>query len=209
MEVNGVPKEYLLSDWRRRVNDIYAAVRQAEDPEVGWRYWHEARSALFKTHPMSPIDTENRRDFSKIAVFPYDLKLRFEVALNAVPRITTTTGLGVDGDLVITAFARTSGLGRRLGDELTVYWINGYGGGLFIPFGDASNGGQTYGGGRYIMDGIKGADLGRGASGGLILDFNFAFNPSCALNDDYVCPLSPPENKLKCGVLGGEKASDH
>ena len=82
--------------------------------------------------------------------------------------------------------ARTAGLADRLGGELTVYWLGGYGGGVFMPFGDATNGSTTYGGGRYLLDGVKGADLGV-VDGRLILDFNFAYNPSCAYSTRWVC----------------------
>ena len=79
------------------------------------------------------------------------------------------------------------------------------GGGFFIPFQDQSNGETTFGGGRYIIDAIKGADLGLDPDSRLILDFNFSYNPSCATNDAYVCPLSPLENKISVSIRAGEK----
>jgi uncharacterized protein (DUF1684 family) len=88
--------------------------------------------------------------------------------------------------------------------SLNLYWIDGYGGGLFLPFGDASNGNQTYGGGRYLYDAIKGADLG-GGTDQLVLDFNYAYNPSCAYNAIWVCPLSPLENRLPVTIKAGEQ----
>ena len=99
-------------------------------------------------------------------------------------------------------------LGRRVPGgqpaELSAFWIEGYGGGLFVPFRDATSGATTYGGGRYLYDTIKGADLGAGAER-IVLDFNYAYNPSCAYNDEWVCPLSPPENRLLFAVEAGEK----
>ena len=90
---------------------------------------------------------------------------------------------------------------------LTLFWIEGYGGGLFLPFGDRTNGTDTYGGGRYLYDTIKGADLGgEGADAGrIVLDFNFAYNPSCAYSPRWVCPLAPPENRLPFRVSAGER----
>jgi len=198
-------REFELADWRRSVNDIYAAVRKADDARTGWQHWHAARSALFKSHPMSPVAAADRPAFHEIEVFPYDPALRFNVSLDPVEKATTTLDLGADGKMIVTSFSRTSGLGRRLGAELTVFWIGGYGGGMFVPFRDSTNGDTTYGGGRYIIDAIKGADLGRGPDRGLILDFNFSCNPSCAINNAYVCPLSPPENTFPGAVVGGEK----
>ena len=89
--------------------------------------------------------------------------------------------------------------------HLNLYWIEGYGGGLFLPFRDATNGRVSYGGGRYLYDTIKGADLGAGSES-VLLDFNFAYNPSCAYNDRWVCPLSPPENWLPQAIRAGEKS---
>jgi uncharacterized protein (DUF1684 family) len=87
--------------------------------------------------------------------------------------------------------------------ELSLYWLEGYGGGIFLPFADTTRGSETYGGGRYLLDTVKGADLGE-ADGQLVLDFNFAYNPSCAYDPRWVCPLSPPENRLDVAVRAGE-----
>jgi hypothetical protein len=82
----------------------------------------------------------------------------------------------------------------------------GYAGGLFLPFRDATNGHETYGAGRYILDGAKGADLGGdAATGRLVLDFNFAFQPSCAFDPRWACPLAPPENRLDLRIEAGER----
>ena len=78
-----------------------------------------------------------------------------------------------------------------------MFWIAGYAGGLFIPFRDATNGNETYGAGRYLVDAAKSHDLGVDeASGDMILDFNFATQPSCAFDPRWACPLAPPENRL-------------
>ena len=91
---------------------------------------------------------------------------------------------------------------RRLG----VFWMSGYAGGLFIPFRDATNGTETYGAGRYLLDSAKSADLGGDpARGTLILDFNFAFHPSCAFDPKWACPLAPPENRLDLPIRAGER----
>jgi uncharacterized protein len=91
---------------------------------------------------------------------------------------------------------------RRLG----LYWMAGYAGGLFLPFRDATNGTETYGAGRYLIDAAKSADLGSGsAPDSLILDFNFAFQPSCAFDPKWACPLSPPENRLDIRIEAGER----
>ena len=82
----------------------------------------------------------------------------------------------------------------------------GYAGGLFIPFRDATNGTETYGAGRYLVDAAKSADLGGDpATGTLIVDFNFAVQPSCAFDPRWACPLAPPENRLDIPIRAGER----
>jgi uncharacterized protein len=88
--------------------------------------------------------------------------------------------------------------------RLALYWLEGYGGGLFLPFRDATSGTTTYGACRYLLDTVKGADLGT-RDGDLVLDFNFAYNPSCSYDPSWVCPLSPPENRLSVEVEAGER----
>src|SRR6202008_3665179 len=90
--------------------------------------------------------------------------------------------------------------------SLGVYWMAGYAGGLFLPFRDATNGRETYGAGRYLLDAAKSADLGPGsASNSLVLDFNFAFQPSCAFDPKWACPLAPRSNRLDVDVRAGER----
>jgi uncharacterized protein (DUF1684 family) len=91
---------------------------------------------------------------------------------------------------------------RRLG----LHWIEGYGGGLFLPFRDATNGTETYAAGRYVLDAVKSADLGgNAATGTLIIDFNFAYHPSCAFDPRWACPLAPPKNRLDLPIRAGER----
>lgn len=91
--------------------------------------------------------------------------------------------------------------GRRF--RLALYRFLDYGGGLFLPFRDGSAGGRTYGGGRYLIDTRKHADLGV-EDGRMVLDFNYAYHPSCAYNSRWDCPLAPHENRLDVTVEAGE-----
>ena len=194
-----------LADWRRQIASLYAQVREMKDPKESWAHWRAVRSRLFKHHPMSPIPEASRARFEEIECFPYNSALRFVVDVAACSGPVAEVPLGGDGVMQQRPVARTMGLSEALGGELTLYWIDGYGGGLFLPFKDASCGKETYGAGRYLIDSIKSADLGQAADGRLILDFNFAYHPSCALNPDYICPLAPAENTLPRPVHGGEK----
>ena len=108
------------------------------------------------------------------------------------------------------AFERVGVADFRLGDadcELELYWLDAYGGGLFVPFGDATSGDETYGAGRYLLDTVKGADLGMDGDR-LVLDFNLAYNPSCAYDPRWACPLTPPANRLEIAVRAGERTPD-
>jgi hypothetical protein len=88
-----------------------------------------------------------------------------------------------------------------------VYWLAGYGGGVFIPFRDATSGTATYGGGRYLWDSVKGADLGS-VGDELVLDFNYAYHPSCTYDPQWSCPLAPRDNWLDIPIEAGERLPD-
>ena len=194
-----------LWDWRRRVFALYAAVRAAE-PEAGWARWRTERDALWRDHAQTPLEPARRAAFKALDYFPYDPALRFVVSLLPVADATPfALEVGRDGAVRLAPFAYTRGLAETLGAELTLYWIEGYGGGVFLPFSDATSGRETYAGGRYLLDTIKGADLGEDREGRVVLDFNFAYNPSCSYSDHWVCPLAPTENALPAPVRGGER----
>ena len=131
---------------------------------------------------------------------PRDPAFRFEVPVDtAVDAKRMEVPTGTDG---IVPFERIGvvhlpGLG-----DLDVWWVASYGGGVFHPMKDGLAGTETYGGGRYVLDTIKGADLGGPAL--LVVDLNFAYNPSCAYDPAWACPLAPPGNVLAAPVRAGE-----
>jgi uncharacterized protein len=183
-----------LLDWKRRIFALYADVRAADDPVAAWEHWREVRSELYRTHPQSP------RVGAEPVYFDYDPALRFEAEI----RMVDLQLLEIPGSAgSVTRFTRFAA--ARFGThELEVYWLDAYGGGIFVPFGDETSGTETYGAGRYLLDTVKGADLG-GTADTLVFDFNFAFNPSCAWNDLWPCPLAPRANRLPIGIAAGEK----
>jgi uncharacterized protein (DUF1684 family) len=184
-----------LADWRRRVAEMYSTVRQL-DPEQGWKAFRTERDWLLKTHAQSPLSQSQRETFRELEYFRYDPEWRLTAQLEPLTsRSTIVVDLGEDGDI------RMAEIGKvliRSDVRLSLFWVEGYGGGLFLPFGDRSNGEATYGGGRYLIDGIKGADLGMQGKR-IILDFNFAYNPSCVYDERWVCPLPPAQNQLPFG----------
>ena len=191
-----------LLDWRRRVAAMYAEVRaSAERDPVGTAgRFRVDRDRLFRDHPESPLPPEARGDFQGIQYWPYDPAMRFEADVETLPA-EPVTATSLSGDAY-----RLDRIGRvrlPIGD-LEVYWIAVYGGGVFLPFRDATSGSETYGAGRYLLDTIKGADLG-GSGDRLVLDFNYAYHPSCAYDPRWSCPLAPPANRLAIPVRAGER----
>lgn len=185
--------------------DLYHDIRAHPDPVVAWRLWRDTRDALFANHPQTPLEPEAQAGFSALPLYPYDPALRLHVGLIPGNGAVLHLPAGADGAIEATPFARTNGLAAALGAELTLYWIGGYGGGVFLPFIDATSGQETHGGGRYLLDTIKSADLGTTPDGRTILDFNFAYAPSCAHSPRFVCPLAPRGNFLPHPVRGGER----
>ena len=158
-----------------------------------WRRWCEVRAELYRSHPQSP------RAGAEPAYFPYAPHLRFEAAVVPIE----PAALEIAGSAgSVTRFTRFAV--ARFGEHaVELYWLDAYGGGVFLPFRDETSGHETYGAGRYLLDTVKGADLG-GTGATLVLDFNFAFNPSCAWDDAWACPLSPPANRLPTRIEAGE-----
>lgn len=196
-----------LLSWRRQVAALYAAVRAATDPASAHAQWRATRDELFAASPDSPLLAEDRPGFTGLRVLPYDPALRFEVEADPdvephrleVP--TATDGV-VPFERV--AVLRLPGLGT-----LDAWWLDSYGGGLFVPVKDGLAGTQTYGAGRYLLDTVKGADLGGDLDpatgrGALVIDLNFSYNPSCAYDPAWMCPLAPPGNTLADPVRAGE-----
>jgi uncharacterized protein (DUF1684 family) len=196
-----------LLDWKRRVFAVYAEVRADPDPESGWRQWTAVRHELFHTHPQSPLPPEERGRAERPTYFDYDPSARVLAAVeDARPEpyeIATSGAAGGSYGFTRFAVARFELGGQPL--ALEAYWLEGYGGGVFVPFRDATSGAETYGAGRYLLDTMKGADLGVAPDGRLVLDFNFAYNPSCSYDPAWVCPLAPPPNRLGVPIRAGER----
>jgi uncharacterized protein len=202
-----VAAELELIDWRRRVAELYAQVRREIDPAVGHRVWRAGRDELFKWHPQSPLLPDDPLRATGIPYWPYDPRLRFVLAL-VPPDRDETLAVPTPGDGTIAL--RLAGhvtLPLTVPVRVDVWWLHQYGGGIFIPLRDGTAGTSSYGGGRYLLDTAKGADLGnegRAASPLLVVDLNFAYHPSCRYNPAWVCPLAPPGNTTPVPIAAGE-----
>ena len=198
-----------IADWRLRTFSLYEMVRKisVESPAEAHSYWRHERDRMFATHPASALTARDKARFSGLKTADYDPIYRFHVPL---------TGEGAGREMSVET--ATDGVVNfvRLGTfdlpemgQLAVWKLQGYGGGIFVPFRDATAGqpGGSYGAGRYLIDTIKGAFHGvhgNGPGAEFVLDFNFAYNPSCAYNEAWACPLAGPSNRLAVEIPAGE-----
>jgi hypothetical protein len=198
-------QEYLdLADYRRKVHAIYSSVRNWTMPiERRWNYWIMARDELLGSHPQSALSAEQRQKFNGLVYFPYDPSLRYIVEIDPqVDPNVIEVPLQSGGNFQMQRIGKVDFKVNGEVASLSLYRVLGYAGGLFLPFRDANK--ECYQGTRYLFDTIKGADLGM-EQGKLVLDFNFAYNPSCAYHPRWHCPLAPAENWLKVAIPAGEK----
>lgn len=225
----GVPAPTWLDlyDYRRRVAQMYqereAALRGGQGELSVLRRFRAEKDALFATHPQSALSAEQRQHFQGLRYFPYHRALRLEAVLE--PEIAEEESALPASGAHAMQFRRAGRVSFTIEKtllQLIFYWIDVYGGGLFLPFRDATCGQESYGGGRYLFDTVKGSDFIRvdagkstppgskeapGYGGGrIILDFNYAYNPSCAYDERWVCPLAPNENWLPIPLRAGERA---
>ncbi|MHB8588839.1 MAG: DUF1684 domain-containing protein [Candidatus Dormibacteraceae bacterium] len=193
-----------LVDWRRRVGDLY----RTTGPDALDRF-RSGRDGLFRSHPQSPIEPDERGSFAGLHYFRHDPAYR--VGARFEPGEGSELLIDTGGDDGAVRYRRAGSLVFRLHGEscrLAVLSLVQYAGGLFVPFRDATSGRETYGGGRYLFDTAKGTDglvleITPGSSD-VTIDFNYAYNASCAYSPLWACPLAPPENFLTVPVRAGE-----
>jgi uncharacterized protein len=195
-----------LLDYRRRVFAMYSQIReQGTSTPASFALFHATRDDLFATHPQSALDTQQKSTFRGLRYYEYNPAYRVLATVNQdIEQVEYFADGGHDGDVKIRQIGQVDFELPNGTGSLGVFWIAGYGGGIFIPFRDATNGDTSYGGGRYLLDTIKGADLGS-AGDALVLDFNYAYHPSCYYNARWTCPLAPMQNRLSFRVEAGEQ----
>ncbi len=162
-----------------------------------------AKDRFFKTSRNSPLFSEQQLQFKELSYFPVDIVYRVIARYQRLEkptefRIQTSTG----HERVYNTIGR---LDFSLnGKAFTLYAYRekeqeGSGrNALFVPFTDMTTGRETYGAGRYLETEEPSGDS-------VVLDFNLAFNPYCAYNHNFSCPIPPPENRLAVAVKAGEK----
>lgn len=211
--------DYLdLYDFRCRVAAMYRtrteAILAGENPLAVWQRFCKVRDELFAYHPQSALDEAQRGTFQGLSYFPYNPEMCFVVDVDTnVEPTKHAVVMNAQETMSMTAVGQVRfSINGQLA-TLSIFWLDVYGGGLFLPFRDATCPAESYGGGRYLFDTIKGSDFlpvpGSVGWSRIMLDFNYAYNPSCAYNDRWVCPLAPIENRLSVPIRAGEKKQVH
>jgi uncharacterized protein len=221
MAENTPPTWLDLYDWRVRVAAMHRErarrIAEGDDPVAVWDSFRATKDALFTSHPQSPLDADARATFRRLSYFAYDPA--FCVTATLTSETAEDEVLAPSSGPHAMPLRRAGRVSFTLGGDavtLAVYWIDVYGGGLFLPFRDATNSDETYGAGRYLFDTVKGSDFERmtddgdaaamGYGGGrILLDFNYSYNPSCCYDARWVCPLAPRENLLPIPIRAGEQ----
>ncbi len=154
------------------------------------------KDEFFARHPQSPLSHEQKHNFEGLKYFPENPALRQEVSLDVFPNQETvsiqTTG-GTPQSFKRYGHFKFNVDGQTA--ELTLYSNQD---GFFLPFADSLAGQETYPAGRYL-------EVEKLPNGKFLVDFNLAYNPYCAYNEQWSCPLTPAENRLKVAIRAGEK----
>ncbi len=163
--------------------------------------FRRARDEFFLGHPQSPLTDEQRGRFAGLAYFPEDPSLAIEAPLE-------TEGVDRDEAVVMQTTTGDQQVYHRAGrvrfvvdgqEAALTLFESDMQHELFVPFRDATSGAETYGAGRYLEVEPPGPD------GRVVVDFNLAYNPSCAYNPRWSCPIPPGENRLAVPIRAGEE----
>jgi uncharacterized protein len=154
------------------------------------------KDKFFGSNAQSPLTQEQKKNFKGLNYFPENNALRLEVKVDKFPvkalfEMQTSTGaVQIYGKYGIFKF-----MVEGIEVQLTLYQSEH---GFFLPFVDSLAGSETYPAGRYLEPEPLSGDT-------FLVDFNLAYNPYCAYNEHWSCPITPAENRLKVAVRAGEK----
>jgi uncharacterized protein len=193
-----------LADWRRHTASLYTRVREQADPAAAHALWRDGRDQMMRSHPQSPLPADDPMRTRGVPYWPYDPALRWTVRVEPVSRPRRLSiDSGPDGVTRLEQAGWVT-LADPVGRRVALWWLDQYGGGLFLPLRDATAGTTSYGGGRFLLDTAKGADLGS-AGHALVIDLNFLYHPSCRYDNRWVCPLAPTDNIIDLPIPAGEQ----
>jgi uncharacterized protein len=182
--------------------ELFVELRRRDPSEATLAWFRGEKDELFRNHLQSPLPASSRAVFRGLSYWPCDPAARVQARLVPVEPEPAP----VEAETPLSRIGRLEFEYGGASVSLAAFWVQGYAGGLLVPFRDATSGRETYGGGRYLIDSIKSADLGSDlASETVTLDFNYAYYPSCAYDPKWSCPLAPPSNWLRARVEAGER----
>ena len=156
------------------------------------------KDAFFRRNPQSPLEPNQRSDFHGLAYFPENAALALEVDVEPLENPDDIQMMTSTGD--VATYRRWGRFSFEVDGEkaeLTIYQADAHGG-LFLPFADATSGKDSYGAGRYLEPQLQ-------DDGKVLVDLNYAYNPYCAYNEHWSCPIPPAENRLAVPIRAGEK----
>jgi len=158
--------------------------------------YRQLKDRFFASDTHSPLTPEQRRDFQGLRYFPENTALRLDITIEEFAQKDTIEMQTTTGDVqTFTRYGRFKFSVDRQPAELTLYYGEN---GFFLPFVDALAGVETYPAGRYLEpEPIAGHTF--------RVDFNDAYNPYCAYNDQWSCPITPAENRLQVAIRAGEQ----
>ncbi len=201
-----------LYDYRQRTFLMYrkrnSLLQEDTNPAAVAQQFREEKDDLFLNHPQSALDNDQKSKFKGLSYFPYNPSYVIETEIIEIPPRAITVQKNAYESMTMTSVAQVTFAIKDQAATLSIYWLELYGGGLFLPFHDATSPDTCYGAGRYLFDTIKGSNFLESMKNGkrtIILDFNYAYNPSCAYNKAWVCPLAPVENRIEPAIEAGEK----
>jgi len=158
--------------------------------------FRKGKDAFFKSHPQSPLTPEQKKTFTGLDHFPENPALRLELKVEEFPDKEVVVMQTSTGDVQkYQKYGKFKFTVEEQEAELTIYASPH---GFFLPFVDSLAGTETYGAGRYLEPEPMGG-------GKFLADFNLAYNPYCAYNENFSCPIPPRENRLKVPIRAGER----
>ena len=183
---------------------MYAAYRAEPDHSTAVEAWRAERDVLLHEHPQGPLRGRGPVPYASVGAGGGRREVDLDPDVEPEHLDVPTASDGVVG-LDRLGVLHLDGVG-----DLDVWWLAQYGGGVFLPLRDGSAGTTTYGGGRYLLDTVKGADLGGDLDpatgrGTLVVDLDLAYHPSCAYDPRWSCPLAPPGDVVSTVVDAGER----
>ncbi len=156
----------------------------------------QEKDNFFRIDSQSPLTLAQKRNFSGLNYYPENPSLRLELTLEPTDyqeKVFLTTSTGTERE-----YQHIGQVQFVVGGQDAILQVYEADYGYFVPFSDGTAPGETYGAGRYLEPEEIRPNV-------LLLDFNFSYNPYCAYNDGWSCPLPPSANRMKVRIEAGEK----